>query len=251
LTATSTIPTATYQWFRNTSPIAGQVNLVLPNQTLGGDYRIVASFATCTDEATGTVTLRESTQGGLPSRALICPSTANPNPDTRQVVLNPDPNSNFVSFNWFKGGAPLGINTPTLTVTEDGIYSVDLVNLFGCPSSDQTEVIEECNPRIVAPTAFRPGSSISANDGFYLFTYFVDNEDFQLFIYNRWGEMIYQSDGLNPDIENQSKRWNGGYNNNAGQLLPAGTYSYVVRYRSSYRPEDGVKEQRGGVVLLR
>ncbi|HEY3430075.1 MAG TPA: gliding motility-associated C-terminal domain-containing protein, partial [Cyclobacteriaceae bacterium] len=65
---------------------------------------------------------------------------------------------------------------------------------------------------------------------------------FQIFIFNRWGEMVFQSNDL-------GFRWNGGYNNNANQPLPGGTYSYVVKYKSQYRNE--IQEQRGGVVLLR
>ena len=82
------------------------------------------------------------------------------------------------------------------------------------------------------------------NQAFKLFTFFIDDEDFQVFIFNRWGEMIYETD-------QRDFRWNGGYNNDFGKMLPAGTYSYVVRYKSSYRPEEGIKEKRGGVVLLR
>jgi len=184
----------------------------------------------------------------LPARALICPDIANPNPDTRQILLDAGPN--FISYNWLQGGVPIGNTTQTHLATEEGIFGVELVNTYGCASTDQTDVIEECSPRIVAPTAFRPGSTVSANSTFYVFTYFVANEDFQIFLYNRWGELVYQSNGLD-DEGDQSKQWNGGYNNNASQLLPAGTYSYVVKYRSSYRPEDGIQEKRGGVVLLR
>jgi gliding motility-associated-like protein len=107
----------------------------------------------------------------------------------------------------------------------------------------------ECNPVIVGPNAFRPTSALEqggefVNQAFKLFTFFIDDTDFQVFIFNRWGEMIYTS--------NQREfRWNGGYNNNIGQMAPAGTYSYVVRYKSSYRPEKGIQETRGGVVLLR
>jgi gliding motility-associated-like protein len=82
------------------------------------------------------------------------------------------------------------------------------------------------------------------NQAFMLFTFFIDDQNFQVFIFNRWGEMIYQSD-------QRDFKWNGGYNNNAGQQAPPGTYTYLVRYQSSYRPEKGVQEKRGGVVLLR
>jgi gliding motility-associated-like protein len=144
----------------------------------------------------------------------------------------------------------LGVTTATLVVDEPGIYSVDLLNTFGCTSNDNTEVSILCDPVIVGPNAFRPTSDVRGSGGelvnqsFKLFTFFIDDEDFQVLIFNRWGEMIYQS-------SQRDFRWNGGYNNNVGQLAPTGTYSYVVRYKSSYRPEKGIQEKRGGVVLLR
>ena len=178
--------------------------------------------------------------------ALICPDPANPDPNTREVTLYPGV---FDSYDWFKDGVGLGITTPTLVASEPGIYSVGLLNSFGCASSDKTDVLIQCDPVIVGPNAFRPTSAVEqggdlVNQSFKLFTFFIDDSDFQVFIFNRWGEMIYQS--------NQRQfKWNGGYNNNIGQLAPAGTYSYVVRYKSSYRPEKGIQETRGGVVLLR
>jgi gliding motility-associated-like protein len=162
-------------------------------------------------------------------------------------LLNP---GDFVSYNWFRDAVPLGVTDPTFTATQPGIFSVTLINGFGCPSTDRTEVIEECDPVIVGPNAFRPTSAVAGSGGdmvnqaFKLFTFFIDDEDFEIVIFNRWGEMIFQS----PERE---FRWNGGYNNNLGELAPPGTYSYVVRYKSSYRPEEGIQEKRGGVVLLR
>jgi gliding motility-associated-like protein len=132
-----------------------------------------------------------------------------------------------------------------------GNFSVDLVNIFGCASSDQTELIEECDPIINAPTAFRPGSTVMSEGGnenvnasFRVFPNFVSSEGFQIFVFNRWGEMVFQSNDLDF-------RWNGGYKNNDGQPLPPGTYTYTVRYVSEYRPERGQQEKRGGVLLIR
>jgi hypothetical protein len=247
LTGTSNIVGTNFQWGVNGNDIAGATLPTLVRNT-GGLYRLTGSLPGCTEVIRELVILFPLTAGSLPARALICPDIANPNPDTRQVLLDAGPN--FVSYNWLQGGVPIGVTTQTHTATEEGIFGVELVNSYGCPSTDQTDVIEECNPRIVAPTAFRPGSTVTANSTFYVFTYFISNEDFQIFLYNRWGELVYQSNGLGAEGD-KSKEWNGGYNNNTGQLLPAGTYSYVVKYKSSYRPEDGIQEKRGGVVLLR
>lgn len=247
LTGTSNIVGTNFQWGVNGADIAGATQPTLVRNT-GGLYRLTGTLPGCTEIIRDLVILFPTTAGSLPARALICPDIANPNLDTRQVVLDAGPN--FISYNWLQGGVPIGVTTQTHTAIEEGIFGVELINSYGCASTDQTDVIEECNPRIVAPTAFRPGSSVTANSTFYVFTYFVANEDFQLFLYNRWGELVYQSSGLDSEGD-QSKQWNGGYNNNASLLLPAGTYSYVVKYKSSYRPQDGIQEKRGGVVLLR
>ena len=68
-----------------------------------------------------------------------------------------------------------------------------------------------------------------SNQNFKLFTFFIDDEDFEVFIFNRWGEMVHHT-------TERDFRWNGGYNNNPGQPLPTGTYTYVVRYRIGFGP---------------
>src|SRR5690606_7493783 len=117
----------------------------------------------------------------------------------------------------------------------------DLINSFGCASTDQTTIETECLPKIVGPNAFRPGG---LNTDFFLYTFFIDYADFEVLIFTRWGELVFQS-------TNREFRWNGGYNNSPSKPLPPGTYAYLVKYKSSYQPERGVQEKRGGVVLLR
>jgi large repetitive protein len=182
------------------------------------------------------ITLLPVTEGNLPSSAIICNDPENPNLATRSVTL--DPGDSFESFVWSTGAI-----TQTIVADQPGIYTVDLINLFGCPSTDQTEVTVECDPLLNAPNAFKPSSTVLQNDYFSVYPIFVSSDDFQVFIFNRWGEMVYQSNKLDF-------KWNGTYNNN-GLPLPPGTYSWVAKYKSSYRPEDGMKEKHGGVVLMR
>jgi gliding motility-associated-like protein len=107
--------------------------------------------------------------------------------------------------------------------------------------------LNECIPKIVGPNAFRPNSNVqfgsNSNREFFVYSFFV-TDNFEVAIFNRWGELVFES-------KDRNFKWNGGYNNNGGQPLPGGTYSYIIRYQSSFRPQDGTKEQRGGVVLLR
>lgn len=228
-----------FSWTLNGNIITGATTATLQD-TRDGLYEVTVNRDVCSDEASIAIENAPTTPGLLLDIALICNDPANGDPETSTVLLNPG--NGFSSLEWFKDGVSLNVFDPTFTATEPGIYSVDLINNFGCPSSDRTTIVFECEPRIVAPTAFRPGSSNEQTKDFYVFPFFIAEDGFEVFIFNRWGEMVYQSTDLNF-------RWNGGYNN--GATLPAGTYAYVVKYKSSFRPEDGTKEQRGGVVLVR
>jgi gliding motility-associated-like protein len=248
LTGSSTLPGTNFQWGVNGTDIAGATSPTL-TRTTAGLYRLTGTVPGCTEFIEREIILFPVTPGSLPSKALICNNPANPDPNSREVLL--DAGAGFQSYQWYQGGVPLtGETNRTLLVTEPGVFGVALVNVFGCPSTDQTDVVEECKPRIVAPTAFRPGSQLTDGGGntpnkeFGIFSYFVDDTGFQIFIFDRWGGLVFQSN-------DRQFKWNGGYNNNLSQLLPAGTYTYIVKYKSAYRPQDGVQEKRGGVVLLR
>lgn len=236
---------APFSWYYNGTQISGQIASQLTDNR-AGKYDVEVTVAGCEATASLEITPAPSDPGSLFDAALICPEPANPDPTTREAVLDAGPG--FVSYEWFKDGVSIGETSQTITVAEAGLYTVELINIFQCPSSDKTLVEVECDPKIVAPTAFRPASDIEGGSGlanreFGILTFFIDDAGFQVFIFNRWGEMVFQSN-------DRQFRWNGGYNN-VGPLLPAGTYSYVVRYKSSYRPQDGVREKRGGVVLVR
>ncbi|RLD20692.1 MAG: hypothetical protein DRI71_09995, partial [Bacteroidetes bacterium] len=145
-----------------------------------------------------------------------------------EITLDAGPD--FISYQWDSGET-----TQTIDVTRAGVYKISATNNFNCVTEDQSKVIEDCIPKIYGPTAFRPGG---LNSKFFLFTEYIDT--FEIFIFNRWGDMVYQSN--EADF-----RWDGTFD---GQLLPADQYSWVVRFTSSFR-DRGTLEQYGGVVLLR
>lgn len=240
ITGTTNVPVATYEWSYEGAVIGGETSSTLED-TREGTYEARVSISGCETEESIVVALSPVTPGSLPSGATICNDPANADETTRQVEL--DPGTGFTSYAWFKDDVPLGVTDQVYTATEPGTYRVDLVNMVGCASSDQTIVEVECLPKIVVPNAFRPGPG-ARNPEFYALTYFIDDTDFEVLIFSRWGELIFQS-------TNREFRWNGGYNNNPSKPLPPGTYAYVIKYKSSYQPERGVQEKRGGVVLLR
>jgi gliding motility-associated-like protein len=84
--------------------------------------------------------------------------------------------------------------------------------------------IEECG--IVIPTAFTPDGD-NTNDLWEIENIDVVYPKNKVFVYNRWGNLIYESI---EGIYNQMK-WDGSYN---GEKLPVGTYYFIIEYNDNF-----------------
>jgi large repetitive protein len=241
LTAATTASNVTYAWALNNTVITGQTTSTL-KETREGTYKVTVSKATCNASATIQIIKAPLPLGELKDRVIICNDPDNKDPLTSEVDLDPGA---FMKYSWSeKSKGVLNNFNRVFTARDAGIYMVDLTNSFGCTNVDQTEVLNECIPKIVGPNAFRPSSAINAiNKDFFVYSFFI-TDNFEVAIFNRWGEIVFES-------KDRNFKWNGGYGNNSGQPLPGGTYAYVIKYQSSFRPQEGIKEQRGGIVLLR
>lgn len=239
LTATTNATGVTYAWFFQGSML-GTATAATTSQITAGNYRVDVRKGTCLAQAGIQIIKAALPTGELLDRVIICNDPDNVDPSTSSVDLDP---GDFTLYNWFKNQLTLNYTTRVLNADSEGIFEVDITNSFGCVSRDKTEVKNECIPKIVAPNAFRPTSAQVTNKEFSLFTFFI-TDNFQIFIYNRWGELVYESTDRNF-------KWNGGYKGNVGQPLPGGMYAYVVKYESAFRPDKGIQEKRGGVSLLR
>lgn len=242
LTASSR-PDATFEWSFDQSPLNAGTGATITTPVREGVYSVVAIVSTCRSlPAEISIAPLLPTPIDLGVLKRICPFPQAP-PERQQVTLNAKP-TDLTSYSWLPpDGIPVPGNAEFIATTA-GVYNVTAVNPEGCESTASVEVIEDCDPIIAGPNAFRPSSKLEPNTAFRLFTFFIDPDNFEIIIFNRWGEMVYESDDINF-------AWNGGYKNNVNQLLPGGTYSYVVRYKIEDQPGKGVQEKRGGVVLLR
>jgi gliding motility-associated-like protein len=111
------------------------------------------------------------------------------------------------------------------TFRDSGTYQVTqyLINQFGCDASFTRSVRVDLGFKLYIPTAFTPNSD-DINDFFRVFG--EDISDFYIRVYNRWGQMIYQS----WDIEN-------GWDGTAlidGKVVPGGVYLYLIRLKDIY-----------------
>jgi len=97
------------------------------------------------------------------------------------------------------------------------------------------EACSERDPFVVMPTAFNPQS---LNNRFRPVQVYVDPGSFEMQVFNRWGQMIFETN----DIYNG---WDGYI---SGKLAPTGAYLYRISYRS-FQGEN--YEKRGVVTLIK
>jgi gliding motility-associated-like protein len=154
----------------------------------------------------------------------------------RAVLLDP---GSFGSYLWT---LPNGTTATTRTVTanEPGNYSV-VLRAAGCEYTVSTTVLEDCKPKVFAPNAVRPSSSNAQNQTFNVFA----NEyvgEFQIIIYNRWGDLVFQS-------RDKAFQWD--TTDQAGAAVPQGTYAYVITFKGTDINNKRIYEERGGVTVVR
>lgn len=240
LTASTTATGVSYVWSLIGKVLSPAVTTPITSQSIEGTYKVDITKSVCTASAQLQIIRAPIPAGKLPNRVIICNDPDNKDPNTSKVDLDPGV---FTAYNWFKNELTINYTNQVYTADSEGFYKVNLTNSFGCIAPDETEILNQCIPKISAPTAFRPTSGQGANRDFFVFTFFI-TDDFQVFIYNRWGELVFES-------KDRNFKWNGGYNNNSGQPLPGGAYAYVIKYVSAFRPDQGVQEKHGGVALIR
>lgn len=173
----------------------------------------------------------------------------NPIPSAPQVsndsiyCLNSTPDSLIASGNlnssitWFIDPAlsnPIQTGNsyyPDINLGQTTYYVVQENN--GCVSAPNEVMItfEICD--IIVPTAFTPDGD-NTNDYWNLGNIDALYPNNLVTIYNRWGNLIFQSQPGNY----QSKPWDGTYNQ---ELMPVGSYYYIIEFGETFKgSESGI-----------
>lgn len=122
-----------------------------------------------------------------------------------------------------------------------GGYVVKLIaySPFGC--SDTMKVVVQVVEEVIyyVPNAFTPNGD-EHNQQFKPIIYSgIDENNYELFIYNRWGELIFESRDINFG-------WDGTYN---GELVKDDSFVWFVRFKSLYN--DKKLEDYGTITIIR
>lgn len=103
-------------------------------------------------------------------------------------------------------------------------------------TSRSNEICLTQTPMIFLPNAFRPGGGY--NDIFIPGNAFVSADGYSLYIFDRWGEKVFQSD-------DPTKGWDGSIN---GRPAPMAVYVYLLNAKM---PDGSKIERKGSVTLIR
>lgn len=173
--------------------------------------------------------------------------TYSPNPPTMfntQVLFN---NSSIGAdtYQWtFEQGDPMTSNTenPT-TIFPDGqigIYETELVVFSDLGCSDTMVIDVQIYPEVIlyVPNTFTPDGD-EHNQNWSVFIEGIDIYDFELSVYNRWGQVVWQT--ADPDLG-----WDATFN---GQNVQDGTYTWFITTRDLLN--DKKYEFHGHVNIIR
>jgi len=190
-------------------------------------YLFIASNAAgCKDTAFTTVNVtKKPVVNAGPDQTII---------GGNRIFLNGGITGNYIDFFW----------TPNLTISNvhdlhaavnpvaDISYVLHAEAVNGCGFSTDTMDIKAYQALYI-PNAFTPDGN-GINDTWYI-PALAAYEQHELYVLNRYGEIVFQSKGL-------MRRWDGKYK---GKDLPAGAYTYFLDLK------QGFGSVKGSVLIIR
>jgi gliding motility-associated-like protein len=113
---------------------------------------------------------------------------------------------------------------PSHTFPGIGTYTVTLyaINTSGCIDSISADIIVSDFFTVYIPNAFSPNGD-GTNDIFNVYSHGMSNKNYQLMIFDRWGNHIFTSNDILTG-------WNGGIHN-TGEIVMQDVYIYKLNYR--------------------
>lgn len=149
------------------------------------------------------------------------------------AVLLGSASGNSLSYSWMpvEGLNNTYVLQPQVTPAKDVLYTLKVTSADGCSASDQVFVKVLKTPTI--PNVFTPNND-GINDRWQIL-YLESYPGATVEIYNRYGQLIFQSVGY-------GKPWDGSFK---GAQVPAGTYYYIIN------PKNGRRQMSGFVDVVR
>ncbi len=198
-------------------------------------YTVVGTSGLCTGQTTVNVTINNTVNfdwSAIPNTVQI-PNTA--------VNFQATPAS--YNYTWiFDDSTQSNQSNFIHTITpEEGTHNVHLIvqNTLGCIDSVDFTIVVMDLLAFYVPNTFTPDGDKFNNEFIPVFTSGFDPKSYQINIYDRWGELVFES-------KDTSKGWDGTYKNHPAN---DGMYTWVIRFKDLYN--DANKEIKGNVNVIR
>ncbi len=162
--------------------------------------------------------------------------------ETEPLVTFENISLNASSWIWDFGSNLAGstMENPDFLFPAVGDYLVTLIALNGsCSDTAKNTITIEAFTAFYIPNTFSPNDD-DLNDAFGIQGSGILAEEFLMQIYNRWGELIFET--VNP-----STKWEGKSIN--GLQVPTGVYVYNIEFRLKNQSEK--KKAKGHLTLFR
>lgn len=155
-----------------------------------------------------------------------------------------DNSLNAASWLWKFGDSNSGENTSVLpspqhTYLTAGTFTVCLsvLSANGCGDTTCKDVNIRHNMMFYAPSAFTPNED-GLNDVFHFKGVGFDTEEFEFYVFSRWGEMLFYTNDINEGWDGTVKE--------SGLLVPEGVYTWMALVLDF----NGVRQRYFGTVTL-
>ena len=225
-----------WKWNINSfPPVYAPTTSIIASASSTNNIKLFVSNGVCTDSASVVITLNNEVKASFEMETIICP-------EDKLTVKNTS-TGNIDTWLWKYGSigsSSVKDPSPFLfpTLSREIKYPIKLVvtnQALGCSDSVTKilTVLDFCTTDI--PTAFTPNND-GLNDNFGPHNA-VKADNYQFRIYNRWGQLIFES-------KDWKKRWDGKFN---GVLQGTGTFVWMLTYNDH---DTGQKVLKKGTVTL-
>jgi len=145
------------------------------------------------------------------------------------------------SWNFGDGGNLSAVQNPQHAYQSAGTYEVtqQVTNAYGCISTARGTLEIKDAFTLYIPNAFTPGKGDGLNDVFNVAGAGFDPEQFEMLIFDRWGELIFKT-------TNSRQGWDG--RAKGRELAEQGVYVYKITVKDGTR--HLLREYTGHVTLL-
>lgn len=133
-----------------------------------------------------------------------------------------------------------GSTEPTFLVAESGSYYVSVTDYCGTVSDTIRVLYGDFYCEVVAPTAFTPDGD-GLNDTFRPYLMCDIEENYKLFIYDRWGKQVFST-------TKRDDAWDGKIEGNPAEQ---GVYTWVIFFKEGYFNDINERQVNGVITVLR